>query len=243
MYPRRPRRVASEHGRVATCCDRLNNRPIPNMGSASASDRSTRSARRHGGTESGFETGLRAVSSTRCPLGKGIFYHRTHGNALRATQKRPGNDVLRTIRPRSRHRFLRFLDSVDGPVREVPASPSARGVRQASDRLTRSAQRYGARRVVFEVGLHVASPTQCPLEREVFTTEHTETPFGRRRRGRENVLWVIRPRSRHRFLRLLDSVDGPGARSTRAALGAWRPTGLRPVNTEHVETRGHGEWF
>ena len=34
-----------------------------------------------------------------------------------------------------------------------------------------------------------------------------------------------------------------GARSTRAALGAWRATGLRSVNTERAEARGHGEWF
>ena len=34
-----------------------------------------------------------------------------------------------------------------------------------------------------------------------------------------------------------------GARSTRAALGAWCSAGLRPVNTEHAEIRGHGEWF
>ena len=29
MYPRRPRRVVSERGRVAACCDRLNNSPLP----------------------------------------------------------------------------------------------------------------------------------------------------------------------------------------------------------------------
>ena len=63
-----------------------------------ASGRLTRSGRRHGGTESGFEVGLRAVSSTWSPPWKGIFYHGTHGNALRATQKRPGKKVLRTIR-------------------------------------------------------------------------------------------------------------------------------------------------
>ena len=52
-----------------------------------------------------------------------------------------------------------------------------------------------------------------------------------------------------------------GTQCTRAALGTWRPNGLdtcqaggsrsratvyrglRPVNTEHAEARGHGEWF
>ena len=33
----------------------------------------------------------------------------------------------------------------------------------------------------------------------------------------------------------------PGVRSTRAALGAWRTVGLRPVNTEWTEARGGTE--
>ena len=73
-----------------------------------ASGRLTRSGRRHGDTESGFEAGLRAISSTLGPLGKGVFYHRTHRNALRATQKRPGKGVLHAIGPCFRHRFLMY---------------------------------------------------------------------------------------------------------------------------------------
>ena len=50
-------------GRVATCCDRLGNRPTPNMRSAPASGRLTRSARRHGDTED-FESWLTHTSIT-----------------------------------------------------------------------------------------------------------------------------------------------------------------------------------
>ena len=49
--PAPPRRVVSESGRGAIHCDR-------------ASGRSTRSARRHGDTERGFEIGVRTVSSS-----------------------------------------------------------------------------------------------------------------------------------------------------------------------------------
>ena len=47
-------------GRVATCCDRGGAARVGYV----ASGRSTRSARRHGDTEIGFEVGLRAASST-----------------------------------------------------------------------------------------------------------------------------------------------------------------------------------
>ena len=72
-----------------------------------------------------------------------------------------------------------------GPACEVPALPSARGVRLASGRLTRSGRRHGGTESGFEVGLRAVSSTWCPLGRVFFTTEHTETPFGRHRRGRE----------------------------------------------------------
>ena len=73
-----------------------------------------------------------------------------------------------------------------GPACEVPALPSARGVRLASGRLTRSGRRHGGTESGFEVGLRAVSPTWSPLGRGTFfTTEHTETPFGRHRRGRE----------------------------------------------------------
>ena len=52
MYPRRPWRMASERGRVATCCHRLGDRPTHNMRSPPASGRLTRSraeTRGHGG--------------------------------------------------------------------------------------------------------------------------------------------------------------------------------------------------
>ena len=115
-YPHRPRRVASERGRVATCCDRLGGqaRPkhaYPNMWNVSASVRLTRSARRHGDTESGFEAGLRVTLSTLCRY----FTHTLstgedtgEGNLLpRNTRKRHSGvteggreqNVLRTIRP------------------------------------------------------------------------------------------------------------------------------------------------
>ena len=74
-----------------------------------ASGQLTRSERRHRGTESGSETGLRAVSSMWSPLGRGtFFYHGIHRNALRATQKRPGKGVLHAIGPCFRHRFLMY---------------------------------------------------------------------------------------------------------------------------------------
>ena len=71
------------------------------------------------------------------------------------------------------------------PACEVPALPSARGVRLASGRLTRSGRRHGGTESGFEVGLRAVSSTWCPLGRVFFTTEHTETPFGRHRRGWE----------------------------------------------------------
>lgn len=72
-----------------------------------------------------------------------------------------------------------------GPARDIPAPPSARGVRLASGRITRSRRRHGGTESGFEVGLRAVSPTWSPLGRVFFTTEHTETPFGRHRRGRE----------------------------------------------------------
>ena len=75
-------------------------------------------------------------------LGGGFFYHGTHRNALRATQKRPGKDVLRTIRP-----LLFHLDAYWGGV--------------ASGRLTRSRRRHGGTESGFEVGLRAASSTFC----------------------------------------------------------------------------------
>ena len=65
MYPRHPRRVASERGRVAMCYDRLDDRPTHNMRSPPASGRLTRSraeARRHGGV---LRVGLRTSQSRR----------------------------------------------------------------------------------------------------------------------------------------------------------------------------------
>ena len=64
MYPRRPRRGTSERGRVATCCDRLGDRPTP-TGTTPASGRSTRSARRHEDTED-FESWLTHIPITSC---------------------------------------------------------------------------------------------------------------------------------------------------------------------------------
>ena len=51
MYPRRPRRGTSERGRVATCCDRLGDRPTPNRNYPSLRPVNTEhaEARRHGG--------------------------------------------------------------------------------------------------------------------------------------------------------------------------------------------------
>ena len=107
-----------------------------------ASGRLTRSGRRHGGTESGFEVGLRAVSPTRDSFEEGNFYHRIHRNALRATQKRPEKNVFRTIRP-----LLFHLDAYWGGL--------------ASGRLTRSRRRHGGTESGFEVGLRAASSTFC----------------------------------------------------------------------------------
>ena len=153
-YPRRPRRGASESGRVAIHCDR-------------ASGRLTRSVRRHGGTKSGCEVGLRAIC------------------------------------PRSRHRFLMYWILWMAWRAKYPRRPrrvaSERGrvaihCDRASGRLTRSARRHGGTERGCEVGLHAISSTFCPLGRGFFTTEHTETPFGRHGRGREkNVLRTIRP--------------------------------------------------
>ena len=133
MYPRRPRRVASEHGRVATCCDRLNNRPISNMGSAPASGRLTRSARRHGGTESGFEVGLRAVSPTLRPLGKGLFTTEHTETPFGRHGRGRGRCASHDSTTFPSH-TLDLLDSIGGPARDVPAPPSARGVRTREGR-------------------------------------------------------------------------------------------------------------
>ena len=65
-------------------------KPAPNIRYISASVRLTRSARRHGDTESGFEVGLCAGSSMFCSLGSGILYHGIHRNALRASRKEIG---------------------------------------------------------------------------------------------------------------------------------------------------------
>ena len=80
-------------------------------------------------------------------------------------------------------------------ARDVPAPPSARGVRLASGRLTRSGRRHGGTESGFEVGLRAVSPTWSPLGRGTFfTTEYTETPFGRhRRRPEKSVLRTCRP--------------------------------------------------
>ena len=140
-------RGTSESGRVAIHCDR-------------ASGRLTRSARRHGGTESGCEVGLRAI----CPRSR----HRSLvcwilWMAWRAKYPR---------RPRRG-------TSESGRV--------AIHCDRASGWLTRSARRHGGTESGFEVGLHAISSTFCPQGRGSFTTEYTEMPFGRhgRRPGKE----------------------------------------------------------
>ena len=58
-----------------------------------------------------------------------------------------------------------------GPACEVPAPPSARGVRLAFGRLTRSGRRHGDTESGFEVGLRMVSSTLCPLGREPLNTQ------------------------------------------------------------------------
>ena len=58
-----------------------------------------------------------------------------------------------------------------GPACEVPAPPSARGVRLAFGRLTRSGRRHGGTESGFEVGLRMVSSTLCPLGREPLNTQ------------------------------------------------------------------------
>ena len=63
---------------------------------------------------------------------------------------------------------------VDGLAREVPAPPSARGVRLASGRLTRSGRRHGGTESGSETGLRAVSPTWSPLREGSFLPQNTQ---------------------------------------------------------------------
>ena len=63
---------------------------------------------------------------------------------------------------------------VDGLARNAPAPPSARGVRLASGRLTRSGRRHGDTESFFETGLRAVSPTWSPLREGSFLPQNTQ---------------------------------------------------------------------
>ena len=108
-----------------------------------ASGRLTRSGRRHGDTESGFEVGLRAVSPTWSPLREGSFLPQN-------TQKRPSGDTEEARKECVSH----------DPASSI-SSGCVLGGGVASGRLTRSRRRHGGTESGFEVGLRAASSTFC----------------------------------------------------------------------------------
>ena len=128
--------------------------PPPARGVRQASGRLTRSGRRHDGTERGFETGLRAVSSN---MARGVR-----------------SEALRALYPRR------------------PGAWRPTDLRSVNTEWTETRWHGGG----FEAGLRAVSSTFCQLWNGVFTTEHTETPFGRHGRGlKKNVLRTNRPLS------------------------------------------------
>ena len=150
-----------------------------------ASGRSTRSARRLGDTEIGFEAGLRAASPTgegREMIGLSYRSSTREGRACRGRRVLPGGHAggPRLSRPhpvgvRPPHRTRQARPSrfvfppcpralrVDRPEARgclpAPRAEAARVHRVASGRSTRSARRLGDTEIGFEVGLRAASST------------------------------------------------------------------------------------